>query len=208
MSCLPWKGHSRHMDANDVINSIYHERQRYELCALHALNNIFQDPNAFSKEILDDICYKLSPDTMLNPHKSVLGTGDYDVNVIMAALQSKGYAAIWWDKRKNISSLHLPSVKGLMLNIPSEIDLGLFKLPLKRRHWIALLAIDEVFYNLDSKLKKPSLIGGRDLIRAYLEKLLGAKNSELLLVVDNVVEQTREWKTVTPNNSESSLETT
>lgn len=196
------------MDSNDALKRIYHERQRYELCALHALNNIFQDPNAFSKEILDDICYKLSPDAMLNPHKSVLGIGDYDVNVIMAALQQKGHAAIWWDKRRNINSLHLPSVKGLMMNIPSEIDLGLFKLPLKRRHWIAILAIDDIFYNLDSKLKKPAVIGERDKMRAYLEKQLGQKNSELLLIVDNEVERTREWKTVTPNDSESSLDTT
>lgn len=195
------------METDDVLETLYHERQRYELCALHALNNIFQDPNAFTKENLDEICYKLSPDAMLNPHKSVLGTGDYDVNVIMAALQQKGYAAVWWDKRRNINSLHLPSVKGLMLNIPSEIDLGLFRLPLKRRHWIALLAIGDVFYNLDSKLKKPLRIGERDLVRAYLAKLLDAKNSELLLVVNNEVEQTREWKMPTPNNSQSSLET-
>lgn len=52
-----------------------------------------------------------------------------------------------------------------MLNIPSQIDLGLFKLPLKRRHWIALLAFNEVFYNLDSKLKLPCLIGDANKTR-------------------------------------------
>lgn len=50
--------------------------------------------------LLRYLFYRLSPDTMLNPHKSVLGTGNYDVNVIMAALQHKGHAAVWWDKRK------------------------------------------------------------------------------------------------------------
>jgi len=44
--------------------------------------------------------FRLAPDTMVNPHKSVLGTGNYDVNVIMASLQHKGYAAVWWDKRR------------------------------------------------------------------------------------------------------------
>lgn len=34
---------------------IYHEKQRRELCALHALNNVFQDSNAFTQETLQEI---------------------------------------------------------------------------------------------------------------------------------------------------------
>ena len=30
-------------------SDIYHEKQMKELCALHSLNNLFQDPSAFSK---------------------------------------------------------------------------------------------------------------------------------------------------------------
>ncbi|XP_070079285.1 josephin-2 isoform X4 [Equus caballus] len=43
---------------------------------------------------------QLSPDSRLNPHRSLLGTGNYDVNVIMAALQGLGLAAVWWDRRR------------------------------------------------------------------------------------------------------------
>lgn len=43
---------------------------------------------------------RLAPDARWNPHRSFLGTGNYDVNVIMAALQSVGLEAIWWDKRR------------------------------------------------------------------------------------------------------------
>lgn len=44
---------------------------------------------------------RLSPNTLVTPHKkSMLGNGNYDVNVIMAALQTKGYEAVWWDKRR------------------------------------------------------------------------------------------------------------
>lgn len=71
-----------------------------ELCALHALNNLFQECDAFNKTELDAICYSLSPNVWINPHKSLLGLGNYDINVIMAALQRKGYEAIWFDKRK------------------------------------------------------------------------------------------------------------
>jgi josephin len=70
-----------------------------ELCALHALNNLFQE-RGFSKQELDQICYNLSPDVWINPHKSLLGRGNYDINVIMTALQRRGCEAVWFDKRR------------------------------------------------------------------------------------------------------------
>lgn len=88
--------------SNDRLSpDIYHERQSKQLCALHALNNLFQVPNAFSKKDLDDICIELAPNSrLLNPHRSALGLGCYDINVIIAALAKKGYEVIWFDKRK------------------------------------------------------------------------------------------------------------
>lgn len=38
---------------------------------------------------MENICYELSDD-FINPHKHVLG-GDYDANVVIMALQKKGY---------------------------------------------------------------------------------------------------------------------
>jgi hypothetical protein len=35
-----------------MAEGIYHERQSKELCALHALNNIFQRPNEFTQVML------------------------------------------------------------------------------------------------------------------------------------------------------------
>lgn len=80
---------------------IYHERQSKQLCALHALNNLFQDSTAFRQQDLDAICKELAPDSRIfNPHRSVLGLGCYDVNVIISALSKKGFDVIWFDKRK------------------------------------------------------------------------------------------------------------
>lgn len=70
------------------------------MCALHALNNLFQSKEAFKQMELDAICYSLSPNNYINPHRSILGLGNYDVNVLIAALQNKGYSAFWFDKRK------------------------------------------------------------------------------------------------------------
>lgn len=93
------KNQLRHVRSYTCIMEIYHERQRQMLCAVHALNNLFQDGNAYSKADLDAISYSLSPDSFVNPHKNVLGLGNYDVNVLMAALQLKEYEAVWFDKR-------------------------------------------------------------------------------------------------------------
>uniref|UniRef100_F6VV86 Josephin-2 n=2 Tax=Ciona intestinalis TaxID=7719 RepID=F6VV86_CIOIN len=204
MSCLALRG--SHPD-EPAPRKVYHERQHFELCALHALNNVFQDPNAFTKEQLDEICSRLSPDTVLNPHKSMLGTGNYDVNVIMSVLQSKGHAAVWWDKRRSLERLCLTNIKGFILNIPSTIGWGVLTIPLKRRHWIAVRAIENMFYNLDSKLKQPEVIGEAAQLKKFLAKKLSSKNCELLLVVSTEVEVVRGWKEGnSPTNSLSQLE--
>lgn len=55
--------------------------------------------------------------------------------------------------------LCLDNIEGFILNVPTEYKLGFVLLPLKRRHWIALKKIHGAFYNLDSKLDSPQLIG-------------------------------------------------
>ena len=82
--------------------TIYHEKQVRQMCALHVLNNLCQDGEAFTKADLDGICADLDPSSswLFNPHKSALGLGNYDVNVIMMALQKRGLKALWFDKRR------------------------------------------------------------------------------------------------------------
>lgn len=46
------------LSINRVIMSegeVFHEKQRLELCAIHALNNVLQE-QVFTKETADDIC--------------------------------------------------------------------------------------------------------------------------------------------------------
>ncbi|XP_060777669.1 josephin-2 isoform X2 [Neoarius graeffei] len=143
---------------------VFHEKQRLELCAIHALNNVLQE-RVFTREAADDICKRLAPQCVVNPHRSVLGTGNYDVNVIMAALQSRELAAVWWDKRRSVQSLCLEKVQGFILNVPSRVSLGIVSLPLKRRHWLAVRQVNGQYYNLDSKLKSPVWIGGETELR-------------------------------------------
>ncbi|XP_030750566.1 josephin-1 isoform X1 [Sitophilus oryzae] len=162
--------------------SIYHEKQIRELCALHALNNLFQDKNAFSKNELDQICHTLSPEYWINPHKSVIGLGNYDVNVIMSALQSRGYDMIWFDKRKDPACIDLKNIVGFILNTPSEYKIGFITFPLKRRHWIALREINGIYYNLDSKLDIPKIIGTSQDLNNFICNELDSQDKELFIV--------------------------
>jgi len=179
----------------DVAGShgVYHERQSLQMCALHALNNLFQDGRAFSRAQLDEICARLSPDNLINPHKSVLGLGNYDINVIMSALETKNHAAIWFDKRKGVDILDLDRVYGFILNIPTDYEWGFIRIPLKRRHWTCVRKIDGHYYNLDSKLEFPELIGQEPEVVKYLKDQIGHKDKELFVVVTKDVDETRAW---------------
>ncbi|NXF56250.1 JOS2 protein, partial [Oceanites oceanicus] len=187
----------------------YHERQRLELCAVHALNNVLQRP-CFTQEAADEICkrrvaprfspplphfplFLLAPDARLNPHRSLLGTGNYDVNVIMAALQSLELAAVWWDKRRSLERLALGQILGFILNVPSHVSLGFVALPLRRKHWLAVRQLRGTYYNLDSKLRAPVAIGGEAELRAFLRDFLSQGLCEVFLVVPRAVEEAGAW---------------
>ncbi|XP_032876333.1 josephin-2 isoform X1 [Amblyraja radiata] len=172
--------------------SVYHERQRLELCAAHALNNLLQR-SVFGKDSLDELCHRLSPDTLFNPHRSLLGTGNYDANVLMAALLTEGLSAVWWDKRRSLGSLSLSQIRGFILNIPSAVTLGPISLPIHRPHWIAIRPIDGSYYNLDSKLQAPAAIGNEGQLRTFLSGQLSQASCELLLVVERNVEEDGSW---------------
>lgn len=183
------------MDSHRIgnVDGVYHERQSLQMCALHALNNLFQDGRAFSRGQLDEICARLSPDNLINPHKSVLGLGNYDINVIMSALETKNHAAVWFDKRKGVDILDLGRVYGFILNIPTDYEWGFIRIPLKRRHWTCVRRINGHYYNLDSKLEFPELIGEEQEVTKYLEDQIGHKEKELFVVVSKEVDESRAW---------------
>ena len=55
-------------------------------------------------------------------------------------------------------------VVGFILNVPSQYRLGPVQLPLRRKHWIAIRSIRGIYYNLDSKLDTPEIIGKVSLV--------------------------------------------
>lgn len=55
--------------------------------------------------------------------------------------------------------LNLPVIQGFILNIPGDYKLMFVQLLLRRKHWVAIREINGSYYNLDSKLDSPELIG-------------------------------------------------
>lgn len=171
-------------------SQIYHERQRLQFCLLHSLNNLFQDKNAFTRESLNSIAEKLVADDpnketwttplsfLLKPHHNTL-TGNYDVNVMIAALEGKGKSVAWHDKRHGASSIDLgaDNLMGVVLNVPVKRYGGLWR----SRHWVVMRKINGVWYNLDSDLVVPRPFKGEDEVRGFLDQNLSL-GSEVLLV--------------------------
>lgn len=56
--------------------------------------------------------------------------------------------------------LNLENISGYILNVPSDYKISFITLPVRRKHWITIREIDPgLYYNLDSKLDSPLLIG-------------------------------------------------
>ena len=172
--------------------SIYHEKQSLQFCAQHALNNVLQEA-AFTKGDLDAICAELAPESssLFNPHKSWLGLGNYDVNVIIKALNNKDLEAVWFDKRKKLNDLRLENVFGFLLNVPVQRAIPVPVLA--NKHWLAVRKVDGAFYNLDSKLQEPLKIGEEDesVLEFLGEKLKG--DVQLFVVVNAKVAEEKSW---------------
>lgn len=83
--------------------------------------------------------------------------------------------------------LRLDNIEGFILNVPTEYKLGFVLLPLKRRHWIALKKIHGAFYNLDSKLDSPQLIGK---VIKYNESILGISIYFVILNISFLIRTT------------------
>nr|XP_017089740.2 josephin-like protein [Drosophila bipectinata] len=173
-------------EEDPVTRMIYHERQTRHLCGLHALNNLFQCPGMFSKSDLDHYCYTLTPRSWLNPHRSWIGWGNYDINVIMYALNQQRCETVWFDRRRDPHCLDLENIFGFILNVPAQISLGYYavQMPFQMRHWLALRQIDGSYYNLDSKLGQPKCLGTGAQFLDYLHtQLLPDNDHELFLVI-------------------------
>lgn len=155
-------------------NQFYHETQRLQLCALHSINNLFQEKR-FSKSDLDEIVDTFDKSWCWNEYSS-LYTGNYDLRIILEAFKKEGYSLRAIDSTESFETFPFNQSFGLLLNKALDQSflervpfLNRFSKP--ARHWFAIKCLnDGNFYDLDSKLKKPQLIGDRQQLIDYLTK--------------------------------------
>lgn len=154
--------------------------------------NYDQEKGSFTRAELDTIADKLVIDDpnrdrwtplslVWKPHHNVL-TGNYDVNVLIAALEGRSYRVVWHDRRNGASSINLAdeALLGIMLNIPVRKFAGLWR----ARHWITLRRISGVWYNLDSDLAKPNPFQQEEEVTEFLDTVI-SRGGELLIVLHN-----------------------
>jgi len=167
----------------EEIITLFHEQQKLQFCGVHCLNNLLQE-RKFDKKRLDEIAHLLSlesaPNAWLNPHKSWLGTGNYDANVLMNGLLQEGKEVKWFDKRMNVEKINLDKIFGIIVNTCTKRFFNLYK----TRHWFALRRFGDKFFNLDSQLESPTTFGNDQDFVKFLKEICQDKYAELLLVVD------------------------
>jgi len=170
----------------------YFEKQQWEMCLLHSLNALYQQTR-FSTKDLDEICQQLAPNKLINPHKSIFQTGNWDCNVLFMALQKEGVEVQWFDSRKAAAELRLddsflcPKHKyaqflGFIINNTHKR-----MIVFNRRHWLTIKRINGVWYNLDSLLKEPvkyeGIKGTRKLQKWLIDALV---NNDAQLMICRV----------------------
>ncbi|PRP89450.1 josephin-1-like [Planoprotostelium fungivorum] len=161
--------------------NIYHERQSLQFCALHALNNM-----TFGSVVSH----------FRNPHKSPLGTGNYDANVIFSAIKSKGLDTIWFDRRKSPSTIDFDNIMGLLINSSTHHLFGMFT----TKHWFTIRKVQGLWVNLDSSLSYPATFKDEEELVNHLSKIGQEKNAEILIIIDTKVCPTGYRPTETPSS--------
>lgn len=174
--------------------SVYHERQRLQFCLVHSLNNLFQRKDAFTRESLNLIAERLVLDDpnkekwtplslLFKPHHNAL-TGNYDINVLIAALEGEGKRVAWQDHRSGAATIDLEDsgdkLMGLVLNVPVRRYAGLWR----SRHWVTVRKVEGVWYNLDSDLAEPYAFQHIEEVREFLDQVM-ADGGEVLLALND-----------------------
>jgi josephin len=92
-----------------------------------------------------------------------------------------------------VTTLLPENIFGYLVNIPSRLSLVSMSLPFPGKHWLAVRRIGDVYYDLDSKLAKPKIIG-KDVLEYLNEFLKRDDSTQLLLVVTDDVADSRSWQ--------------
>lgn len=155
---------------------------------------IKQQKDAFTRASLNEIAEKLVLDdpsketwtplsVLLKPHHNTM-TGNYDINVLIAALEGKGKHVVWHDRRNGASLINLDASDDTLMGIVLNVSVRKFGGIWKSRHWVTLKKIDGVWHNLDSDLLAPETFKDAEEVREFLDHIID-HGGEVLLVMND-----------------------
>jgi len=163
---------------------VYHETQKYQYCAVHAVNALLGYP-AFSVRDFEQVARQLGKELgdVVQQHsfKSILGLGDYDVNVIGRILETKELEIHWQDRRVTVQldGLLDPKTVGLLINVCIR---RWWRFWGTSRHWCALKREEDKFYWLDSFLPSPIVWTELSCVEQYLQRILCQQDGQVLWI--------------------------
>ena len=96
---------------------------------------------------------------------------------------------------RDLRSIELKNIKGFILNIPLyfEIKWGALQFRHKRKHWTCVRKISNSYYNLDSRLKCPNVIGNELELVTFLKEQIENEDMELFLVMKKECAENETW---------------
>eukprot|EP01012_Entosiphon_sulcatum_P063424 TRINITY_DN9083_c0_g1_i1.p1 TRINITY_DN9083_c0_g1~~TRINITY_DN9083_c0_g1_i1.p1 ORF type:complete len:181 (+),score=36.96 TRINITY_DN9083_c0_g1_i1:448-990(+) len=171
----------------------YFERQCLAFCALHTLNCALQR-REYTAQRLNAICEQLTPahhSTLLgclrNPHRTPL-IGNYDVNVLTRAFLDFDLDLQWVrcsdDLAKRLLDTEIVVVNAAVPGILTWLIGG--------RHWYCVRRVEGQWYNLNSQLDAPRLLGSAKEALAFLTPLQQSPRCQIFVVVERAETQKSE----------------
>ena len=123
-----------------------------------------------------------------NPHRALLGLGNYDANVLeLAVRRYAGKTIKWFDVRQSVRGIPLrpqPSTektnatnkatattRPALTTPPFAIVVNVARasmLVLRTRHWLAIRQLEGTYFNLDSQLAAPEPFGSDDEVHMHV----------------------------------------
>ena len=89
--------------------------------------------------------------------------------------------------------MDLASIFGFVINKMFKPKCLGLKVPIQRRHWIAVRKIGDRYYDLDSKLNEPKCIGDHENLLSFLKCEVLNTTTEIFVVVPNQVAKDETW---------------
>jgi len=109
------------------------------------------------------------------------------LTIILECLKRRGFTVRAIDINEPFEMFNFDQSFGILLNIPIERPV-FDRLPLLRslasgRHWLTIKNVDGIYYDFDSKLHEPKLIGQRERLISYL-KTFDKKKVYMYIVIE------------------------